>query len=732
MVVDSIKENSQIAKEYKELLKISYQSLSKDDRKLIRLAFNTSVDAHKNQRRKSGEPYVFHPISVAKIVASKIGLDATCIAAALLHDVIEDTDYDEKKITEIFGKTICKIVVGLTKISKLSKDENVSLQAENFRKMLLTLNDDVRVILIKIADRLHNMQTLDSMPNGKQIKIASETLYIYAPIAHRIGLFDVKSELEDLGLKYTEPEIFNELKNKIEETKVDQDKYIKNFSRRISEKLRPEKLKFKINGRPKSIHSIRNKIINKNISFEEIYDKFAVRIIYKSEKESEKFIAWKIYSIITDHYTPNPLRLRDWITSPRSNGYEALHITVVGPGSKWVEVQIRSERMHEIAEKGYAAHYKYKGGDKAENGLEEWLNRLQEVLENTDTNAIDFVEDFKLNLYSTEIFVFTPAGELKSLSKGSTALDFAFSIHTGLGLKTRGVKVNGKMVPLSHILNSGDQIEIIKSENTKPSSNWLDYVKTSRAKAKIRTALKEEKKLLAEDGKEILRRKLKQLKIKFDEKTVNDLGSFLKLKTSLDLFYQVGIGKVENAELKKFANYNNRLLNFFRKKISRKPSKFNINEKEISNNFDLIVFGNEEDKLEYTLAKCCNAIPGDDVFGFVTVNEGIKIHKKTCSNALGLQSKFDYRILKSKWVDSSLFEYNSTIRISGIDNLGIVNEITKVISNTLNININKMSFDTVDNIFRGKITLKVRTKNILNDLMKRLKTINGIEKVSRE
>ena len=732
MVVDSIKENNQIAKEYKELLKISYQSLSKDDRKLIRLAFNTSVDAHKNQRRKSGEPYVFHPISVAKIVASKIGLDATCIAAALLHDVIEDTDYDENKITEIFGKTICKIVVGLTKISKLSKDENVSLQAENFRKMLLTLNDDVRVILIKIADRLHNMQTLDSMPSGKQIKIASETLYIYAPIAHRIGLYDVKSELEDLGLKYTEPEMFNELKNKIEETKVDQDKYIKNFSRRISEKLRPEKLKFKINGRPKSIYSIRNKIINKNISFEEIYDKFAIRIIYNSERESEKFIAWKIYSIITDHYTPNPLRLRDWITSPRSNGYEALHITVVGPGSKWVEVQIRSERMHEIAEKGFAAHYRYKGGNKAETGLEQWLNRLQEVLENTDTNAIDFVEDFKLNLYSTEIFVFTPTGELKSLAKGSTALDFAFSVHTGLGLKTRGVKVNGKMVPLSHILNSGDQIEIIKSENTKPSSNWLDYVKTSRAKAKIRTALKEEKKLLAEDGKEILRRKLKQLKIKFDEKTINDLGIFLKLKTSLDLFYRVGIGKVDNNELKKFANYNNRLINFFRKRISRKPSKFNQTEKEIRNNFDLIVFGNEEDKLEYTLAKCCNAIPGDDVFGFVTVNEGIKIHKKTCSNALGLQSKFAYRILKSKWIDSSLLDYSSTIRISGIDNLGIVNEITKVISNTLNINIKKMSFDTADNIFRGKITLKVRTRNILIDLIKRLKKINGIEKVVRE
>ena len=732
MIIDSIKENSLIAKEYKELLKISYQSLSREDRKLIRLAFNTSVDAHKNQRRKSGEPYVFHPIAVAKIVASKIGLDATCIAAALLHDVIEDTEYSEKNIKELFGKKISKIVVGLTKISKLAKEENVSLQAENFRKMLLTLNDDVRVILIKIADRLHNMQTLESMTNEKQIKIASETLYIYAPIAHRIGLYDVKSELEDLGLKYTEPEMFNNIKNKIEQTKDEQDKYIKNFSRRISEKLRKENLKFKINGRPKSIYSIRDKIVNKNISFEEVYDKFAIRIIYQSENETEKFLAWKIYSIITDHYTPNPLRLRDWITSPRSNGYEALHITVVGPGSKWVEVQIRSERMHEIAEKGYAAHYMYKKGNQNENGLEEWLNRLQEVLEDTDSNALDFVEDFKLNLYSTEIFVFTPAGELKSLAKGSTALDFAFSIHTGLGLKTRGVKVNGIMVPLSHVLKSGDQIEIIKSENTKPSSSWLDYVKTSRAKAKIRTALKEDKKALAEEGKEILRRKLKQLKIKFDEKTINELGNYLNLKTSLDLFYRVGIGKVDNVQLKKFANYNNRLINFFRKRISRKPSKLSNLEKEIGNNFDQIVFGNEEEKLEYLLAKCCNPIAGDDVFGFVTINEGIKIHKKTCNNAVGLQSKFAYRILKAKWIDSTIQDYTSTIKISGIDNLGIVNQITKLISNTLNINIKKMSFDTVDNIFRGKITLKVKTKNILNDLIKRLKKINGIEKVIRE
>ena len=733
ILTDAIKENSLIAKEYKELLKISYQSLNNEDRKLIRLAFNTAVDAHKNQRRKSGEPYVFHPIAVAKIVASKIGLDATCIASALLHDVIEDTEYNASKIQKLFGKTITKIVVGLTKISKLKKETDVSLQAENFRKMLLTLNDDVRVILIKIADRLHNMQTLDVMPTEKQIKIASETLYIYAPIAHRIGLYDVKSELEDLGLKYTEPEIFNEIKNKIEESKEEQDKYIKNFTRRINEKLKKEDLSFKINGRPKSIFSIRDKILKKNISFEEIYDKFAIRIIYKSEPEIEKFIAWKIYSIITDYFTPNPLRLRDWITSPRSNGYEALHITVVGPGSKWVEVQIRSERMHEIAEKGYAAHFVYKQGKNNENGLEEWLNRLQEVLENSETSALDFVEDFKLNLYSTEIFVFTPTGELKSFPKGSSALDFAFAIHTGLGLKTRGIKVNGKIEPLSHELKSGDQIEIIKSDNTKPSANWLDYVKTSRAKSKIRSALKEEKKLLAEDGKEILRRKLKQLKINFDEKNINNLANYFNLKTSLDLFYRVGIGKIDNISLKKFAaSNNNRLINFFRKRISKKDSEISHNESEVKNNFDQIVFGNEEEKLDYTIAQCCNPIPGDNVFGFLTVQEGIKIHKKTCSNAISLQSKFAYRIIKSKWIDSTQEDFSSVIKISGIDNLGIVSEITRIISNSLNINIKKMSFDTEENTFIGTITLKVKTKSILDKLIGRLKKINGIEKVNRE
>ena len=733
ILTDAVKENNLIAKEYKELLKISYQSLSSEDRKLIRLAFNTSVDAHKNQRRKSGEPYVFHPIAVAKIVASKIGLDATCIAAALLHDVIEDTEYNESRIQKLFGKTISKIVIGLTKISKLKKEKDISLQAENFRKMLLTLNDDVRVILIKIADRLHNMQTLEVLSPEKQIKIASETLYIYSPIAHRIGLYDVKSELEDLGLKYTEPEIFNEIKNKIEESKYDQDKYIRNFSRRISEKLKKEDLSIKISGRPKSIFSIRNKIVKKNISFEEVYDKFAIRIVYKAKPEIEKFIAWKIYSIITDYYTPNPLRLRDWITSPRSNGYEALHVTVVGPGSKWVEVQIRSERMHEIAEKGYAAHFMYKQGKQNENGLEDWLNRLKEVLENSETSALDFVEDFKLNLYSTEIFVFTPAGELKSLPTGSSALDFAFSVHTGLGLKTRGIKVNGKIVPLSHELKSGDQIEIIKSENTKPSANWLDYVKTSRAKSKIRTALKEEKKLLAEDGKEILRRKLKQLKIDFNEKNIHNLANYFNLRTSLDLFYRVGIGKIDNISLKKFAALNkNKLLNYLRKKISKKNNEINLSDKEIKNNFDQIVFTNEEENLDYTLAKCCNPIPGDNVFGFLTVQDGIKVHKKTCSNSISLQSKFAYRIVKAKWIDSTQQDFSSIIKISGIDNIGIVSEITRIISNNLNINMKKMSFDTIENTFAGTIKLRVKNKSILNKLIQKLKKIHGIEKVNRE
>ena len=722
--------NLQIAREYKSLLKLSYQTLNESDKVLIRKALDIAIDAHSDQIRKSGKAYIFHPISVAKIVASKIGLDAPSIASALLHDVVEDTRYSINKIEEIFGQEIAKIVDGLTKISKLKKDKILSIQAENFRKMLLTLNDDIRVILIKIADRLHNMKTLDFLSEEKQLKIASETLYIYAPIAHRIGLYEIKNELEDLSLKYTEPELFNDIKNNLEKTKDNQNLYIRNFARKISEKLKTEKLDFKINGRSKSIYSIRNKMLKKNINIDEVYDRFAVRIIYDAKPVLEKLIAWKIYSIVTDVYRPNPTRLRDWISTPKSNGYEALHITVVGPNKRWIEVQIRSTRMHEIAERGYAAHYKYKLGDDKESGLEIWLNRLQEVLKNPDSSAVNFVEDFKLNLYADEIFVFTPEGDLKSLPKGSTALDFAFHIHSGLGLKTRGIKVNGKIVPLSYKLSSGEQVQIIKSNNSKPSASWLDFVITSKAKSAIRSSIKENKKKIAEEGKEILRRKLKQLKISFNENNINKIQTFFNLQTSLDLFYRIGIGTIDNSDLKKYANSQNAIIKFFRRKVSEKPIK--KQDDEINTKYDQLVFGNEDERLDYTLSNCCRPLPGDKVFGFVTINEGIKVHKSDCKNALSLQSKFAYRILKSKWIDSTQHDYTSTIQIVGIDNIGLVNKITTIISDNLSINMRKMSFDTEGDVFKGSITLRVKNKKIIDKLIQRIKKIKGVYKAVRD
>ena len=722
--------NLQIAREYKSLLKLSYQTLNESDKVLIRKALDIAIDAHSDQIRKSGKAYIFHPISVAKIVASKIGLDAPSIASALLHDVVEDTRYSINKIEKIFGQEIAKIVDGLTKISKLKKEKILSIQAENFRKMLLTLNDDIRVILIKIADRLHNMKTLDFLSEEKQLKIASETLYIYAPIAHRIGLYEIKNELEDLSLKYTEPELFNDIKNNLEKTKDNQNLYIRNFARKISEKLKTEKLDFKINGRSKSIYSIRNKMLKKNINIDEVYDRFAVRIIYDAKPVLEKLIAWKIYSIVTDVYRPNPTRLRDWISTPKSNGYEALHITVVGPNKRWIEVQIRSTRMHEIAERGYAAHYKYKLGDDKESGLEIWLNRLQEVLKNPDSSAVNFVEDFKLNLYADEIFVFTPEGDLKSLPKGSTALDFAFHIHSGLGLKTRGIKVNGKIVPLSYKLSSGEQVQIIKSNNSKPSASWLDFVITSKAKSAIRSSIKENKKKIAEEGKEILRRKLKQLKITFNENNINKIQTFFNLQTSLDLFYRIGIGTIDNSDLKKYANSQNAIIKFFRRKVSEKPIK--KQDDEINTKYDQLVFGNEDERLDYTLSNCCRPLPGDKVFGFVTINEGIKVHKSDCKNALSLQSKFAYRILKSKWIDSTQHDYTSTIQIVGIDNIGLVNKITTIISDNLSINMRKMSFDTEGDVFKGSITLRVKNKKIIDKLIQRIKKIKGVYKAVRD
>ncbi|HXJ99030.1 MAG TPA: RelA/SpoT family protein [Gelidibacter sp.] len=730
--VDIEKENAAIAKAYKELLKVSYQTLTDADKKLIRQAFDVAVDAHKDQRRKSGEAYIFHPIAVAKIVAQEIGLDATCIAAALLHDVVEDNpDYSHEFIEEKFGKAVSRIVDGLTKISSLSKEADVSTQAENFRKMLLTLNDDVRVIIIKIADRLHNMQTMDSMRLDKQEKIASETLYIYAPLAHRIGLYNIKSDLEDLGLKYTEPEVYNEIHNKIKESKEEQDAYIKAFSKVIVDSLDKEGLDYTIKGRPKSIYSIRRKMLKQGVSFDEVYDKFAVRIIYKSDFENEKFLAWKIYSIVTDHFIPNPIRLRDWISSPKSTGYEALHITVMGPKGRWVEVQIRSERMNEIAEKGYAAHYKYKQGN-AEDALDTWIDKLQEALESNETNAVDFVEQFKLNLYSKEIYVFSPKGDLKSLPKGATPLDFAFSIHTEIGMKTRGAKVNGKLVPLSHELQSGDQVEILTSENVKPNTNWLDYATTARARSKIKSSLKDEKKQIAVEGKEILRRKLKSLKISLDEKSINEMVVFFKLKTSLDLFYRVGIGSIDNPMLKDYASSrSNAFMSFIKSKI-RKPTIIpNIDKDEITAKYDMLVFGKEEEKLDYKLSACCNPIPGDEVFGFLTINEGIKIHKKNCPNALSLQSNYAYRIMQAKWIDSSQQEFAAQIVLSGIDNMGLVNNITRMISNNMHVNMKSISFQSDDGVFSGKINVIVKNSTMLNKLMENLKKINGIDKVTR-
>ncbi len=725
-------ENKEIAKRYKNLLKETYQTLSRSDKLMIRKAFNLSVEAHANQRRKTGEPYIFHPISVAKIVANEIGLGAISITAALLHDVVEDTAYTLNDIERLFGETVARIVSGLTKISSLKKDKDHSIQAENFRKMLLTLHDDVRVILIKVADRLHNMQTMDAMPAHKQVKISSETLYIYAPLAHRLGLYNIKTELEDLGLKYTEPEVYNDILSKISESKEEQENYIRSFENILNSGLQKESFNYQIKGRFKSIFSIRKKMRKQNVSFDEVYDKFAIRIIYEPTSKDEKFDAWKIYSIVTDYFKPNPSRLRDWISQPKSTGYEALHITVVGPESKWVEVQIRSNRMDEIAEKGYAAHFKYKQGIENDNGLDGWLNRLKETLENQSINAVDFVEDFKLNLYAKEIYVFTPKGDLKSLPKGASALDFAFSIHTDVGLKCRGVKVNGKLVPLSFELSSGDQIEVFTTSNNKPNARWLDFVITARARTKIKTALKEQEKKIAEEGKAILARKLRHLKINFNEKSLNELVVFFKLKTSFDLFFRIGNGAIDNTQLKNFVSQrNNTIVNFFKKRLTRAPSKELINKEEVSAKYDDLVFGTEEEKLDYTAAKCCKPIPGDKVFGFITVNEGIKIHKNDCPNSISLQSNYAYRVIKAKWIDSTNQEFKAILKVSGEDNKGIVNNLTKIISNTMDVFIHSINIAGNEGVFDGKLSISVKNRTQLNKLIESIKKVEGVKKVQR-
>ena len=718
---------------YEDLVKGSYQILNEEEKKIIKDSLIIAYNAHEGQLRKSGELYIYHPLGVAKIVAHDIGLDCDSIAAALLHDVVEDTKLTIKDINKAVGKNIGKIVDGLTKISILRKNKDYSVQAENYRRMLLTLHNDIRVILIKIADRLHNMRTIEYLDEIKKEKIASESLYIYAPLAHRVGLFNLKNELEDLSLKTIEPKTYKSIKNKFVKSQENQEKYIESFKKLIIENLDNKKIKYSIKSRNKSIFSINKKMQTKNISFNEVYDRFAIRIIYTSSKEDEKFIAWKIYSIISDHFIPNPARFKDWITYPKVNGYEALHLTVIGPENRWVEIQIRSERMDEIAEKGYAAHYNYKHGETKQREVDLWLNKLQDVLIDDPQHAIDFVEDFKLNFYSEEIFVFTPKGDLKSIKSGSTALDFAFNVHTDIGTKTRGARVNGKLVPLSHVLESGDQVEIMTSKNINPSVNWLDFVVTSKAKSKIKSSLNIEKKRISIEGKQILRRKLKHFKIKLDDKISISMMKFFKINASNDLFFSVGNGTIDNKKIKQFVtDYNRSFIGFIKRRIGSNKKKVDkINKSDHSIKFDKLIFGKDQESLKYSMANCCDPIPGDSVFGFVSVNDGIKVHKKDCPNSISLRSNYDYRVISAKWIDSQSHKFNTKINFTGIDDLGIISQITSTISDSMKVNMNKISVESNDGTFTGTINLEVSNTVILNKLLKSLKKIKGIEKVTR-
>jgi len=726
--IDHEQEKKEILNRYRSLLRACSDKTNKNDKKNIRKAFNIAVEAHKDMRRKSGEPYIYHPIAVAHISAKEIGLGTTSIICALLHDVVEDTHYTLRDIEKNFGKKATRIIDGLTKIQDVF-DKNVSMQAENFRKMLLTLSDDVRVILVKLADRLHNMRTLENMSKSKQLKIASETLYLYAPLAHRLGLYPIKTELEDLGLKFTKPEIYKAIAHELRATKEERNKYILKFTKPIKAKLKDSNLLFSVTGRPKSIFSIRNKMKNTGVNFENVFDKFAIRIIVDSSIEVEKSNCWKIYSIVTDFYKPNPDRLRDWISTPKANGYESLHTTVMGDDGKWVEVQIRSKRMDEIAEKGYAAHWKYKQEGSKESSLDIWIEKIRELLTNPESNAIDFIDDFKLNLYSGEIYIFTPGGDLKTLPKGGTALDFAFEIHTDIGLKCMGVKVNGKLVSLSHQLQSGDQVEVVTSEKQRPREDWLRFVATSRAKSKIKAALKEDKKKISIIGKEIAERKLKHLKLKLTNQTETELIKYFNTGSSVDLYFKFGTGAISNTEIKQFVRLKK---GGWYQTIKNKlygPSGSPIIKKTDSDK--LIVFNDDDAVLDYKMAVCCNAIPGDLIFGFLSVVDGIKVHRSDCPNSIQLRSNYAYRILKAKWVHKQEIDFIASINIKGIDSVGLMNRVTQIISNQMHVNIKSININSDDGIFEGLITLKVHNVTFLKELISKLKKLNAISSITR-
>lgn len=728
--IDLEAEKKEILKRYRALLSACRRTLEKGDKILIRKAFDIALEAHKHMRRKSGEPYIYHPIAVAHICAEEIGLGTTSVVCALLHDVVEDTDLTLEDIRGLFGEKEAKIIDGLTKISGVF-DQGSSLQAENFRKMLLTLSDDVRVILIKLADRLHNMRTLESMKRDKQLKIASETLYLYAPLAHRLGLNAIKTELEDLGLKYTEPELFSEIEQRLKDTEPERKKFISKFIEPIKEILEEQGISAKILGRPKSIYSIQNKIKNKGVPFEEIYDLFAIRVVIDTLPENEKSDCWRVYSIVTDFYHPSPDRLRDWISTPKANGYESLHTTVMGPEGKWVEVQIRTLRMDELAEKGYAAHWKYKDST-TESQLDEWIRKIREILESPEENALEFLDDFKLNLFAEEIFAFTPKGEMKTLPVNATALDFAFDIHTKVGEKCIGAKVNHKLVPLSYKLKSGDQVEILTSNKQVPKEDWLGYVVTARAKSKIKTALKEERRKISEDGREQLERKFNHLKIDFTVQNINELANHFKLPSSQELFYRVAMGNINLKHLKDFRQEHGKIVH--KSGPAKKKEAAQSLEQMVTaarGKSDMLVIGENLQKIDYKLSPCCTPIPGDDVFGFITINEGIKIHRVNCPNAIQLLSNYAYRVVKAKWTNQELISFLSGIKITGIDEVGLVNNITKIISNELNVNMRSISFDTNDGTFEGTVMVFVHDTTHLTELMKKLKKVNGVLTVTR-
>ncbi|MFA9290821.1 MAG: bifunctional (p)ppGpp synthetase/guanosine-3',5'-bis(diphosphate) 3'-pyrophosphohydrolase [Solirubrobacteraceae bacterium] len=736
--IDLEKENLEIIKKYKELIKTTYRILSEEDKILIRKSFDLALDAHKDQRRKSGEPYIYHPIEVATIVGNEIGLDAKTIAAALMHDVVEDSAYTTEDIEGIFGSKMAKIIDGLTKFTIIDKSSDISIQAENYRKLFLTMSEDVRVVLIKLADRLHNMRTLDFMNPQKQKKIASESAYIYAPLAHRLGLYKIKEELEDLSLKYLEPEIYNEISRKIEETKEERESYLTDFKDKIYQKLNVENFKHNILSRSKSIYSIWRKMKKQGIPFEEVFDRFAIRILYDVPQEEEKFIAWKTYSIITDLFTTNPQRLRDWISQPKSTGYEALHTTVIGPKGKWVEIQVRSERMNEIAEKGIAAHYKYKQSKVTEDSIyEQWLNKIRDTIEtNSALNTSDFIDDFKLNLYSKEIYVFTPKGELKTLPKGATSLDFAYEIHTRVGERCLGSKINGRIVPISTVLQSGDQIEIITTASQKPKADWLNFVVTSKARTKIKHYVNQETRNTSDEGKEILIRKLRHLKVDFNENTVNELVAFFKEKTSQDLFFKIKTGEITNTKLKDFVNRNSnaysRILNSIKRTAISTVKRTGFSKLNNVRNNQQLIFQNNHDKLPYTLAPCCSPIYGDKVFGFVTVNKGIVVHKEDCSNAVKLRANFAYRILPASWKEETTSNFSVEIQLEGINKTGILNEITSLLTDKLKITINGLNASNDGGLFLGKLIVEIQNDKQLNHLISKLKGLEGVQRVYRK